>query len=137
MPSPTRPQRSVMMRHVTATLGLSVALLWLAPPAATRPAPVKAAAHSAAASADIVELPYKGLLDAKVKFYASLGNHDDREGQRYYQLFNMNGKLYYSFKAPKQSVRFFALDSTYADPEESAWLEKELAGSGEDWKIPY
>src|SRR4051812_31811252 len=28
------------------------------------------------------EVPYKGLLDAGVKFYASLGNHDARE-QRY------------------------------------------------------
>jgi len=83
------------------------------------------------------ELPYKGLLDANVKFYASLGNHDEREVQRFYQLFNMDGKLYYTFKAPKQSVRFFALDSTYADPSQSAWLEKELDAAGEDWKIPY
>jgi predicted MPP superfamily phosphohydrolase len=72
------------------------------------------------------EQPYKALLDAGVRFYASLGNHDEREGQRYYKLFNMDGKLYYTFKAPKQSVRFFALDSTYADPAQSAWLEKEL-----------
>src|SRR3954447_26405601 len=83
------------------------------------------------------ELPYKGLLDANVKFYASLGNHDEREGQRYYKLFNMDGQLYYTFKAPKQSVRFFALDSTYADPEQTAWLQKELERSGEEWKIPY
>ena len=58
------------------------------------------------------EAPYKPLLDAGVKFYASLGNHDARE-QRYYKNFNMDGKLYYSFKAPKQDVRFFALESTY------------------------
>jgi len=83
------------------------------------------------------EEPYKGLLAAGVKFYASLGNHDERERQRYYKLFNMDGKLYYTFKAPKQSVRFFALDSTYADPEQTAWLEKELQSSGESWKIPY
>ena len=43
------------------------------------------------------EIPYKPLLDAGVKFYASLGNHDSRE-QRYYKLFNMDGKLYYTFK---------------------------------------
>src|SRR5687768_8047964 len=42
------------------------------------------------------EEPYKALLDAGVKFYASLGNHDARE-QRHYQPFNMGGKLYYSF----------------------------------------
>lgn len=81
------------------------------------------------------EIPYKPLLDAGVKFYASLGNHDARE-QRYYKLFNMDGRLYYSFKA-KQSVRFFALESTYMDPEQVAWFEKELKGSNEDWKIPY
>src|SRR5829696_584236 len=58
------------------------------------------------------EAPYKGLLDKSVKFYASLGNHDSRE-QRYYKLYNMDGKLYYTFKAPKEDVRFFALESTY------------------------
>jgi hypothetical protein len=82
------------------------------------------------------EDPYKPLLDAGVKFYASLGNHDARE-QRYYKLFNMDGKLYYSFKPSKQSVRFFALESTYLDPEQVAWVEKELKDSNSDWKIPY
>jgi 3',5'-cyclic AMP phosphodiesterase CpdA len=82
------------------------------------------------------EVPYKPLLDAGVKFQASLGNHDARE-QRYYKLFNMGGKLYYTFKGSKQSVRFFALESTYMDPEQVAWLEKELKDSKEDWKIPY
>ena len=42
------------------------------------------------------EMPYKPLLDAGVKFYASLGNHDARE-QRFYKPFNMDGKLYYCF----------------------------------------
>jgi 3',5'-cyclic AMP phosphodiesterase CpdA len=82
------------------------------------------------------ERPYKLLLDAGVKFYASLGNHDSRE-QRFYKLFNMEGKLYYSFKAPKQDVRFFALESSYIDREHLAWLEKELQDSKEAWKIPY
>jgi hypothetical protein len=83
------------------------------------------------------EDPYKGLLAAGVKFYASLGNHDEREGQTHYKLFNMDGRLYYTFKAPKQNVRFFALDSTYPDPKQTAWLEKELDSSNEAWKIPY
>jgi predicted MPP superfamily phosphohydrolase len=82
------------------------------------------------------EVPYKPLLDAGVKFYASLGNHDARE-QRYYKLFNMDGKLYYTFKGSKQSVRFYALESTYMDPEQIVWLEKELRNSDSDWKIPY
>ena len=82
------------------------------------------------------ETPYKPLLDGDVKFYASLGNHDSRE-QRYYKLFNMDGKLYYSFKAPKQDVRFFALESTYMDQDQLTWLENELKNSGEKWKIAF
>jgi predicted phosphodiesterase len=82
------------------------------------------------------EIPYKPLLDADVKFYASLGNHDSRE-QRYYKLFNMDGKLYYSFKAPDEDVRFFALESGYPVPEQIRWLEKELDGSNEEWKIAF
>jgi predicted MPP superfamily phosphohydrolase len=82
------------------------------------------------------EIPYKPLLDEDVKFYAALGNHDDRN-QRFYKHFNMEGKQYYSFKAPKQNVRFFALESTYPEPEQIEWIEKELKGSGEDWKIAF
>ncbi|HJQ96963.1 MAG TPA: metallophosphoesterase [Candidatus Polarisedimenticolaceae bacterium] len=80
------------------------------------------------------EDPYKLLLDKNVKFYGALGNHDARE-QRFYKLFNMDGKLYYSFKAPNESVRFFMLDSTYPVPDQITWLEKELADAKEDWKI--
>lgn len=80
------------------------------------------------------ETPYKPLLDAGVKFYATLGNHDSRE-QRFYELFNMNGEYYYTFKAPDRSVRFFMIDSTYRTPEQFVWLEKELKGSDDDWKI--
>lgn len=80
------------------------------------------------------EEPYKPLLDTGVKFYAALGNHDARE-QRYYKPFNMDGKLYYSF-SPKANVRFFMLESTYPVPEQIQWAEKELQGSGSDWKIP-
>ena len=79
------------------------------------------------------EIPYKPLLDAGVKFYASLGNHDARE-QRYYKLFNMEGKLYYTF-SPKPDIRFFALESTYPQPEQFQWLENELKASSSDWKI--
>lgn len=82
------------------------------------------------------EIPYKPLLDAGVKFYASLGNHDQRE-QRFYKPFNMDGKLYYSFKPSRQNVRFFALESGYMEPEQVAWVKKELEGSREDWKIAF
>jgi calcineurin-like phosphoesterase family protein len=82
------------------------------------------------------EIPYRPLLDSGVKFYASLGNHDSRN-QRFYKLFNMEGKLYYSFKAPRQSVRFFALESTYPIPEQIKWVEDELKDSKDEWKIPF
>jgi predicted MPP superfamily phosphohydrolase len=82
------------------------------------------------------EIPYKPLLDAGVKFIASLGNHDAKE-QKFYKLFNMDGKTYFSYKASKQDVRFFVLESTYPEPEQITWLEKELKDSKEDWKIPY
>ncbi len=86
---------------------------------------------------DKFERPYKPLLDASVKFYASLGNHDDPE-QRLYKPFNMNGERYYSFKpSPMAGIRFFALDSNYMDQKQLAWLEKELAASGSEWKIAY
>jgi len=80
------------------------------------------------------EAPYKPLLDAGVQFYASLGNHDDTN-ERFYKLFNMNGERYHTFK--KGNVHFFAIDSTYLDPKQLAWLEKELAAAGTDWKICY
>ena len=85
------------------------------------------------------ELPYKPLLDAKIPFYASLGNHDD-PNQVYYKGFNMDGKRYYSFKKDKlgsPGVRFFALDSNYMSRDQLEWLEKELLGSGSDWKVAF
>jgi predicted phosphodiesterase len=81
------------------------------------------------------ERPYKPILDADIKFYAALGNHDS-PNQRMYKMFNMGGKRFYTFK-PRDGVRFFALDSNYMDREQLQWLEKELKASGSDWKIPY
>ena len=81
------------------------------------------------------EVPYKPLLDGGVKFYASLGNHDARE-QRFYKFFNMEGRLYYTF-SPQADVRFFALESTYPEPEQLKWLEDELSKSGSKWKIAF
>ncbi len=80
------------------------------------------------------EIPYKPLLDAGVKFYASLGNHDD-PNERLYAPFNMGGKRYYSFH--RGNVAFFALDSNYMDREQLHWLEEQLQTSGADWKVCY
>jgi hypothetical protein len=80
------------------------------------------------------EKPYKPLLDGGVKFYASLGNHDD-PSQRFYQKFNMDGKRYYTFR--RKDVEFFVLDSTYMAPAQVNWLRDELKRSDAKWKIPY
>jgi predicted MPP superfamily phosphohydrolase len=80
-------------------------------------------------------LPYKPLLDAGVKFYAALGNHDD-PSERYYKPFNMSGERYYTFK-PADGVRFFALDSNYMDEMQLKWLDEQLATSGSEWKIAF
>lgn len=79
------------------------------------------------------ENPYKRLLSEQVKFYAALGNHD-HPSQRRYKYFNMNGERYYTFK-PQDGARFFVLDSNYMDQPQVEWLERELAGSGSEWKI--
>jgi len=75
---------------------------------------------------------YKVLLDGKLKFYATLGNHDDAN-QRMYDHFNMNGKEYYSFK--KGNAAFFSLNSNYMDKKQVDWLEDELSRSNAEWKI--
>jgi predicted phosphodiesterase len=79
------------------------------------------------------EEPYKPLLDAGVKFYASLGNHDDPNDERLYKPFNMGGQRYYAFR--KDKVAFFALDSNYMDPNQLTWLDQNLKNSAGDWKI--
>src|SRR3712207_199116 len=55
---------------------------------------------------------YKPVLDQGVKFYATLGNHDE-SNQRFYENFNMNGEEYLRFK--KGDVAFYSLNSNYMD----------------------
>jgi len=80
------------------------------------------------------ERPYKPLLDAGVKFYASLGNHDKTSNDQY-KLFNMGGERYYTYA--RNNVRFFVLDSNYLDPAQLAWFETALKDAKETWKIAY
>jgi len=80
------------------------------------------------------ERPYKPLLDAGVKFHATLGNHDE-PSQRFYKPFNMDGKRYYTFR--KGDVEFFVADSTYVTPEQVKWLADALDRSDAKWKIAY
>jgi predicted phosphodiesterase len=80
------------------------------------------------------EQPYKPLLDAGVKFYACLGNHDN-SNEVLYKPYNMNGQHYYSFK--KGEVQFFVLDSNYMDSHQLDWIDQQLSASGAKWKIAY
>jgi predicted MPP superfamily phosphohydrolase len=80
------------------------------------------------------EKPYKPLLDAGVRFYASLGNHDNQTN-RSYKPFNMNGNRYYTYA--RNNVRFFVLDTDYLDPPQVAWIEGALKAATEPWKICY
>jgi 3',5'-cyclic AMP phosphodiesterase CpdA len=83
---------------------------------------------------DKFENPYKPLLDAGVKFYAALGNHDS-QSSRFYKPWNMNGERYYTFS--KKNVKFFVLDSDYMDPKQLQWIDNELKSARDDWKIAY
>jgi 3',5'-cyclic AMP phosphodiesterase CpdA len=78
------------------------------------------------------EEPYKTLLEQGVKFYAALGNHDD-PNERFYKPFNMNGNRYYTIR--QADVEFFALDSTYLDPQQLDWIDKQLSSSRARWKV--
>jgi predicted phosphodiesterase len=80
------------------------------------------------------EIPYQRLLDQKVKFYATLGNHDE-SNQRLYENFNMNGEEYYRFK--KGNVAFYSLNSNYMDKKQLKWLEEQLAKDDSEWKIAF
>src|SRR5687768_2611064 len=77
---------------------------------------------------------YRPLLDQKIKFYATLGNHDE-PAQRFYEHFNMNGKDYYRFS--KANVAFYSLNSNYMDKKQVQWLESELAKDTSEWKIAF
>lgn len=78
------------------------------------------------------ERPYAPLIEAGVRFYAALGNHD-RPENRFYPGFNMNGARYYTHV--KQYVRFIVLDTNLLDAPQLAWAEDVLRGASEPWKI--
>ncbi|MGB2717204.1 MAG: metallophosphoesterase [Vicinamibacterales bacterium] len=82
--------------------------------------------------AEKFERPFLPLLDAGVRFHASLGNHD-KPANLLYPPFNMNGQRYYTFA--RKNVRFFVLDTNRLDRPQLAWLEQALRRSTDDWKI--
>ncbi|HVF57446.1 MAG TPA: metallophosphoesterase [Pyrinomonadaceae bacterium] len=77
---------------------------------------------------------YQALLDDKVEFYATLGNHDD-SNQRFYEHFNMKGEEYYRLK--KGNASFYSLNSNYMEKRQVKWLEDELAKDDAEWKIVF
>lgn len=84
------------------------------------------------------EKPFEGLLNAKVPFYATLGNHDvqaGRQAQTSYPLFNMKGKNYYQLSKGDGLVDFFMLDTTDFDEKQKSWLESHLRSSNAKWKF--
>lgn len=80
------------------------------------------------------ERPYAPLLEAGVRFFAALGNHD-QPTNRSYPPFNMAGERYYTFA--KDPARFFVLDTNLMDREQLAWVDDALARADEPWKIIY
>ncbi|PYQ10936.1 MAG: metallophosphoesterase [Acidobacteria bacterium] len=90
------------------------------------------------------EQPYAALLSGKVKFYASLGNHDNPD-ERNYKDWNMSGQRFYTWRASpgglgkldNPGVRFFALDTNYMDKPQLDWVESELKKSSSEWKIAF
>lgn len=77
---------------------------------------------------------YKPLMDKGVKFYASLGNHDEAV-QRNYELFNMKGEEYYKIK--RGDVTFYALNSNYMDKNQLNWMHTEMGTDNSKWKIAF
>ena len=80
------------------------------------------------------ERPYARLLEAGVRFYATLGNHD-QPTNRSYPSFSMAGERYYTFV--RDQVRFVILDTNLMDRTQLAWLEETLGQATEPWKIVY
>ena len=89
---------------------------------------------------DTFEIPYRELLQQKVKFYAALGNHDIRtdngEKQILYAGFNM-GDRYYTFT--RGNVQFFAIDTNPEAPwqEQLDWLKIQLQQAKQPWKVVF
>ncbi|MBX3280740.1 MAG: metallophosphoesterase [Acidobacteria bacterium] len=85
------------------------------------------------------EEPYKDLLEADVKFYASLGNHDAARAKDHvvYPHFNMDGRRYYSFVKGDGLIEFFALDTNDLTEDQLQWLDEALGRSAAQWKVAF
>lgn len=92
---------------------------------------------------EVFDIPYDKLLDNGVKFYATLGNHDQSSAkdQVEYKAFNMGGQPYYKFRPADDLVEFFTINTSPIveknDTSQFAWLVEALAGSKARWKIVF
>jgi len=80
-------------------------------------------------------VPYAGLLERGVLFYAAPGNHD-RELQQHYKPFHMTDRLYYAFT--EGNARFVVLNSNHpADNAQLAWFDDAFGATGTKWRISF
>lgn len=80
-------------------------------------------------------VPYRGLLERGVLFYAAPGNHDS-EAQQHYKPFHMTDRLYYAFT--EGNARFVVLNSNHpADGAQLAWFDGAFGDTGTKWRISF
>ncbi len=80
-------------------------------------------------------MPYQGLLERGVLFYAALGNHD-KEIQQHYKPFHMTDRAYYAFT--EGNARFVALNSNHpADAAQLSWFDGAFGDTGTKWRISF
>jgi hypothetical protein len=80
-------------------------------------------------------VPYQGLLERGVLFYASLGNHD-RELEQHYKPFHMTDRLYYAFT--EGNARFVVLNSNHpGDDAQREWFDGAFGNTGTKWRISF
>ena len=80
-------------------------------------------------------VPYQGLLERGVLFYAALGNHD-KDLQQHYKPFHMMDRAYYAFT--EGNVRFVALNSNHpADAAQLSWFDGAFGDTGTKWRISF
>ncbi len=80
-------------------------------------------------------VPYQGLLERGVLFYATLGNHD-RELEQHYKPFHMTDRLYFAFT--EGNARFVVLNSNHpGDDAQLAWFDGAFGNTGTKWRISF
>ena len=73
------------------------------------------------------ETPYKALLDARREVLRLARQPRLAPAEPLRARSTWTASTYYTFKAPKQDVRFFALESDYLDPAQLQWLRARAA----------